>query len=445
MKFCMLTSFFGLHSFGGDSAYVDRLSRALARRGHDVHVIYCRDAFELVRGDFPERPYEPPPGVTVHGLESGVGPLSPLWTQQTGGPGPKWPAIKRLLGKIGPDVVHFHNLSLIGGPGLITKDFGQAVRFMTAHEHWLVCPMHVLWKSDDTLCETPQCHRCSVGHGRPPQLWRHTGKMQRGLESLDRLIVPSESAALEHRRRGIVREIDVLPYFLPMDWPFARRLQGQGRAEQEANAERPYYLCVGRVEKIKGFQQVVELMKHLPGADLKIAGHGSYLSEIKKLAEGLPNVIFEGQVEGEPLRRLFRKARAVVVPSLVPETFGYVAIEAFAQGRPVIGREMGALPGILRTSGGGRTFDNPETLLELLRLFLQYPELADADGARGHRAVLSRYNEDNHLETYFHWVEEAIARKDLPATANGFELRHPNEIISQDYEMNELTDEPKVA
>ncbi|MFM7129704.1 MAG: glycosyltransferase, partial [bacterium] len=60
----MLTSFFGRHSFGGDSAYVDRLSRALARRGHEVHVIYCRDAFELVRGDFPERPYEPPPGVT---------------------------------------------------------------------------------------------------------------------------------------------------------------------------------------------------------------------------------------------------------------------------------------------------------------------------------------------------------------------------------------------
>ena len=43
MKFAMFTTFFGPHSFGGDAAFVDRLSRALARHGHEVHVIYCRE------------------------------------------------------------------------------------------------------------------------------------------------------------------------------------------------------------------------------------------------------------------------------------------------------------------------------------------------------------------------------------------------------------------
>ena len=56
MKFCMLTTFFGPHSFGGDAAFVDRLSRALARHGHEVHVIHCRDAFEVSRGARPPRP-----------------------------------------------------------------------------------------------------------------------------------------------------------------------------------------------------------------------------------------------------------------------------------------------------------------------------------------------------------------------------------------------------
>ena len=87
MTYCMLTSLFGAHRFGGDAAYVDRLSRALAGQGHEVHVIYCLDAFELVRGSFPEREYNPPSGVTVHGLRSWSGALSPLWTQQTGRPG----------------------------------------------------------------------------------------------------------------------------------------------------------------------------------------------------------------------------------------------------------------------------------------------------------------------------------------------------------------------
>ncbi len=62
MKFCMLTTFFGAHSFGGDAAFVDRLSRSLAKHGHDVHVIYCVDAFNFVRGQQSPRPYEPRPG-----------------------------------------------------------------------------------------------------------------------------------------------------------------------------------------------------------------------------------------------------------------------------------------------------------------------------------------------------------------------------------------------
>ena len=70
MKFCMVTTFFGAHSFGGDAAYVDRLARALCRRGHEVHVFHCVDAFNAVRGKHPLRPYSPPPGLHVHRLEN---------------------------------------------------------------------------------------------------------------------------------------------------------------------------------------------------------------------------------------------------------------------------------------------------------------------------------------------------------------------------------------
>ena len=97
MTFAMLTTFFGPHSFGGDAAFVDRLSRALARNGHDVHVIYCRDAFELSKAGMTPRPYEPPPGVTIHALASPFSALSPLATHQTGRPLFKLGAIERIL------------------------------------------------------------------------------------------------------------------------------------------------------------------------------------------------------------------------------------------------------------------------------------------------------------------------------------------------------------
>jgi hypothetical protein len=40
MKFCMVTSYFGEYSSGGDSIYIERLYQALLNYGHEVHVAY---------------------------------------------------------------------------------------------------------------------------------------------------------------------------------------------------------------------------------------------------------------------------------------------------------------------------------------------------------------------------------------------------------------------
>ena len=323
MKFCMVTTFFGAHSFGGDAAYVDRLSRALVRRGHEVHVFHCVDAFNAVRGDHPLRPYSPPEGLHVHPLESGVGMLSPLATQVTGRPLFKAEALREALDAIDTDVVHFHNISLVGGPGVL--QLGRAaVRLMTAHEHWLICPMHLLWKYDRKACDGPNCIRCSLAGGRPPQAWRYTGAIGRGLRELDALIFPSRHALEEHRSRGIGAPMVHLPYFLPDDWT-------DGLEDVEpAAGPRPYLAAAGRLVRMKGFHRLIPLMKLLPEVDLRIAGAGPFEGELRAMAEGIPNVRFEGLLGGQGLARLFHGARAVVVPSLFPETFGYVVLEAFA-------------------------------------------------------------------------------------------------------------------
>ena len=88
-------------------------------------------------------------------------------------------------------MVHAHNLSLIGGPGLLEIEVPGAIKLMTAHEHWLVCPQHVLWKYDGTVCVQPSCTKCCLHGKRPPQLWRKGGGMTRGLRSLDALICPA--------------------------------------------------------------------------------------------------------------------------------------------------------------------------------------------------------------------------------------------------------------
>lgn len=395
MKFCLVTTFFGAHSFGGDAAYVDRLARALLRRGHEVHVVHCADAFNAVRGRHPLRPYTPPPGLHVHKLRSPFGFLSPLATQITGRPYFKAEALRGLLEAVDTDVVHFHNISLVGGPGVLHMG-KRAVRLMTAHEHWLICPMHLLWKFDRQACDKPECIRCCVAGGRPPQAWRYTGALERGLRQLDALIFPTRHALEEHRRRGIGAPLVHLPYFLPDDWS-----EGIEDEEPETSA-RPYLAAAGRLVKMKGFQKLVPIMRLLPEIDLRIAGAGPYEGRLRALAKGLPNVKFEGLLGGQALARLFHSARAVVVPSLFPETFGYVVLEAFAARTPVVVHQSGgALHETGVASGGGLGYQTDAELLLALRRVVYDDDLRDELAHRGYAMRTSEWSEAAHLDRYF--------------------------------------------
>jgi glycosyltransferase involved in cell wall biosynthesis len=399
MKFAMLTTFFGPHSFGGDAAFVDRLSRALARHGHEVHVIYCRDAFEMVRGDQTPRPYEAPPGVTIHPLSSGFGPLSPLATHQTGLPSFKEKQIRLLLRSIRPDVVHFHNLSLIGGPGLLRIPAPGAVKFMTTHEHWLVCPLHVLWKRNESVCEKKECVRCCLQAGRPPQFWRNGPLLAKSLRHLDALIGPSLSTLREHARRGIDLPMTHLPYFLPGDYT--------GLPEAASPIfDRPYFVVAGRLEKIKGFQDVIEAMRRLPHVDLRIAGSGPFEADLRRQAEGMANVHFAGRLDSGEVAALFRGALAVAVPSLVYETFGYVVLEAFAEKTPVVVRDLGALPELVAESGGGLVFRSQDELVNALTRLAGDADLRIRLGCDGYFARHGIWSEAEHLERYFGLIEE---------------------------------------
>jgi glycosyltransferase involved in cell wall biosynthesis len=401
----MITTFFGAHSFGGDAAYVDRLCQALCRRGHEVHVFYCIDAFNAVRGAHPLREYTPAAGLHLHPLESKYGILSPLATQATGRPWFKAEALRQLLDDPDTDVVHFHNISLVGGPGVLGLGRNpRAARIMTAHEHWLICPMHLLWKYDRKPCDGPSCVRCCLAGRRPPQAWRLTGAIGEGLRHLDALIFPSQHALEEHRIRGLAAYVPMrhLPYFLPDSW--ARGVED----EYPTPRERPYLAAAGRLVKMKGFQRLIPMMRYLPEADLRIAGTGPYEAELRAMAHDLSNVHFEGLLGGTALARLFRGARGVVVPSLFPETFGYVVLEAFAVKTPVIVHEGGGAiyeTGVL--SGGGLGYRADVELLTAMRRIIHEPDLRDTLAARGYARRVGEWSEDRHLERYLGLVERA--------------------------------------
>ncbi|MFQ5745751.1 MAG: glycosyltransferase family 4 protein [Gemmatimonadota bacterium] len=358
-RFCMLTTFYPPCNFGGDGMGVRRLARALVRAGHEVSVVHDVNAYRVLGGRETPSPGIGEDGVEILPLESGLGFLSPLLTQQTGRPIVQRRRLRAILDR-GFDVINYHNVSLVGGPGILS--LGEGVKIYTAHEHWLVCPTHVLWRHGREPCDARECLRCVLRHRRPPQAWRYTGFLRRQLAHVDAFIAKSEFSRAKHREFGFPRDMEVMPYFLPDREPV------DAAPEAEAPHDRPYFLFVGRLEKIKGLQDVIPAFRGVPGADLLVAGAGEHGEALRRQASDAEGVRFLGRVDPARLRAYYRHALALIVPSVCYETFGIILIEALREGTPVIARRIGPFPEIVARCGeAGRLFDDTAELVRALR------------------------------------------------------------------------------
>ncbi len=404
LRFCMLTTFYPPFHFGGDAVGIQRLARALARQGHAVTVVHDVDAFHTLHDGPPaDQGRGVDDGVNVIGLRSRLGALSPLLTQQTGRPVVHGRRIASILREGRFDVVNFHNVSLVGGPGLLGFG-GDAVRIYMAHEHWLVCPTHVLWRHGREACPARECLRCTLHYRRPPQLWRWTGLLQRELKNVDAFIAMSEFSRQKHREFGFPRDMEVLPYCLPS-------VAATGDSSGTSPHHRPYFLVVGRLERIKGLDDVLPLFRDYPDADLLVAGDGEHAPVLRAIAADVPQVRFLGRLPAEELAAYYRDALALIVPSICFETFGIILIEAFRQGVPVIARRIGPLPEIVARSGAGELFTTPNELRSAMRRMQHDPKYRAELATAGLRAFLEEWTEDAVLPRYLDIVRRAAARR----------------------------------
>ena len=173
---------------------------------------------------------------------------------------------------------------------------------------------------------------------------------------------------------------------------------------------RPYFVAAGRLEKEKGFQDAIRLMLFIPEADLVIAGEGRYQRELQRLAAQMPNVRFTGLLDSQELRRLYHGARATIVPSEFLETFGYVVLEAFAVGCPVVVPNRGALPDLTRSGGGGIVYQDHEHLLAVLRDLVVNEKLRQTLGDCARNACREHWAEESHVARYLGLIETRAAR-----------------------------------
>ena len=395
----MVCTFYPPYHFGGDATYVRALSRALVEQGHEVDVVHCEDAYRT--GNHSEDLLDTADeGITVHRLKSRFGILSPLLTQQTGYPGFKSAALKKILnGNF--DVVNFHNISLVGGPAVLSLSKAP-VTLYTLHEHWLVCPAHIFWKNKSYGCDKPECFTCSLRSGIPPQLWRYTGLIKKSLKNVDSLLAPSQFTANKHRDAGIQNQISVLPLFSTLK---------PDNQSDVTSAVRPQFIFVGRVTASKGVIPLLKTFSKLAKVNLLVVGDGDLLESLSQEYAHCENILFKGAVKQSELVKLYQDATALILPSLAPETFGLTVVEAFACGTPAIVRAAGGSRDIVDATGAGFVYQTDAELEFYVSKLANDIGLRKELGQKALQGFQKYYTVEKHLDNYLTHIKNIQKQK----------------------------------
>ncbi len=336
LTFLFTSSFYPPFHIGGDAVHVSYLAKELAKRGHEVHVLHSLDAYRVKKRPLPTA--RESNNVIRHPIETTLS-LSAYAAYVLGGSGSISRRFSALIEEVRPDVVHHHNISLLGYDILLKR--GDYMNIYTAHDYWLVCPQSNLLRRGGQVCETASCTFCGLYYKRPPQVWRHLKRFRNAIKDIDILIAPSNYLKTRITSRFPIKAVTI-QNFAPTP---PRRIDSSGFLN--------FLMYAGVLEKHKGIIPLldawIELAKHT-GLKLVIVGDGMLKQEVHELIKknGLESIVFAlGWVDSCRMYALLKDANALVVPSISPENAPLVGLEALSVGTPVVGSNRGGLPEIV--------------------------------------------------------------------------------------------------
>ena len=220
------------------------------------------------------------------------------------------------------------------------------------------------------------------------------------LKMSDRIVAATQAelAQLQWLYQADARKIVIIPpgvdvsRFYPISTDEAKEFIGAPPCEQ-------MLLFVGRIEPLKGIDTLIKalaLMRQngvyvslsVIGGEIEngMEDANAEMTRLKTMREeaGVNDLVtFLGQRSQDTLPYYYSAAEAVVVPSFY-ESFGMVALEAMACGRPVVASQVGGLAFLVQDGITGFTVpvDDPQALAERLTELIQDAELRQRMGSQ---------------------------------------------------------------
>lgn len=305
--------------------------------------------------------------------------------------------LEELLTVFKPDVAHIHNIYHQISPSILeTLKRHHIPIVQTLHDYKLICPNYELFTQGSP------CERCK-GHNYYNAVKYKCLKNSRAMSALamtemylhkfkqvyeknvDCFISPSQflkNKIVDWKEN--VKRIEVLPNFIETrtDMPW------------HVPTGTPYLLYAGALSDIKGVRLLLDnFQNNHYNCTLHLAGAGPLGEQVEAAAKSNKNIVYLGRLSKEVLYQQIAGAAAVLVPSIYYENFPYSVLEAFAQGKPVIGSNLGGIPELVQPGKTGWLFNpqkvngQPETLTSTIQQALSDETLLNTYGNNARQLV----------------------------------------------------------
>ncbi|HEX9938152.1 MAG TPA: glycosyltransferase family 4 protein [Longimicrobium sp.] len=179
-------------------------------------------------------------------------------------------------------------------------------------------------------------------------------------------------------------------------------------------------LFLGRMTRLKGGDVLIRAAADAQGLlgrpiPLTLSGDGPQRAEWEALARDLGvRADFPGWVGADERLRLFRSASVLAVPSVWPEPFGLVGLEAGSQGVPAIAFDVGGIGEWLADGDNGRLVPGDPPTVQALADALRWAAEAPAELAAMRPralAVARRMSLDAHVARLEQVLQDAAASR----------------------------------
>ena len=312
------------------------------------------------------------------------------------------------------DLVHVQNFFPLFSPSVhyAVKSQGKPL-VQSLHNYRLLCLNGVLFRSG-RICEDcvgkavpwpgvlHGCYRGSrVGSLVVASMLTAHRTLRTWSRKVDVFVAYSEFARDKLVQGGLPRErLIVKPNFVHPD-------PGRG------GSQRDFVLLVGRLTEDKGILTLLEAWQQLAvPIPLKIVGDGPLGALVGDAARKKPWIESLGRLPLSEVYDLMGRARLLVFPTRLYETFGRVVIEAFAKETPVLASEIGAGGRLVEQGRTGlhfRSGDASDLAAKVLWAW-EHPEECQRMGREGRRTYEQEYSSERNYELLMSAYETAILR-----------------------------------